>query len=588
MERNNLFAILLFVAVGFGLYANTLHNPMFWDDYANVVDNQFIKDWRYLPDYFSKNLTAGAGGLNNYWRPMLLLVYSLEWHLWQDWVVGYHLVDISFHIANAVFLFFVLFFIFKSRFLAFSAALIFLVHPLQTEAVTWITGLGDALSAFFIFLGILFYLKFRISGDPPLKSRSYLLSLIMYILALMSKEIAIIMPAFIFIVDFFFLGQNADKGFSLKEKLKKIGKALWPFLVLAGVYIVLRATILNFLDTFNLHLEENIFTLNFHVRLFTFLKVLLIYFGLLFWPFNLHLERSSEIGLADSFNSFPVILGGFIFLGLLVLAFSQFKRFPVLSFGILWFFIGLAPTSNLLVPVNGLLYEHWLYLPLIGIFLVLIWLGKILAGKYNQQKAGVALLAGFLIFLSILTVNRNKDWRDPVILYEQILKYSPSNYRATNNLGTVYETRGNYERAEALYQRAIYIDPFKPRTYYNLGSVYLKTGKSDLAVKNFDASISFNPKFYLSYQALAVFYMERGNYKEARRVLENYLRYSNSKVDILLSLARIAVMEGNLAEAMDYLKKASAINPENQVLRSVVLEVKNLLDSNQKEYNSGK
>lgn len=361
---SNYFVVLLFIAIGFVLYINTFQNQLFWDDDDVVLKNQYVQNWRYFPKYFSENLIAGAGLLSNYWRPMLLSVFSLEWHLWRAWTPGYHFVNTSFHITNAVLLFFILFYIFKNRWLAILTALVFLVHPLQTEAVTYVSGLGDPLSVFFMFLGILFYLKFRASDERLYKNKLYFLSLLMYILALMSKETAIVMPALIFISDFFFLGQ--DEELSFKEKLKKIGKTIWPFFVLAGVYILLRATVLNFINTFNLYNEENIFTSNFHVRLFTFFRILTVYFSLLFLPLNLHMERSVE--LATSLNSFSVIFGGLIFVGLLALAFSQFKRFPIVSFGILWFFIGLAPTSNLLIPVSGLLYEHWLYLPLIGIF----------------------------------------------------------------------------------------------------------------------------------------------------------------------------------------------------------------------------
>ena len=157
------FIILLLIIVGFVLYANSFPNQMFWDDDDGILKNQFIQNWQYFPKYFSENIIAGAGLLSNYWRPILLTVFSLEWHLWKDWAPGYHFVNTSFHITDAVLLFFILLYIFKNRWLAFFTALVFLVHPLQTEAVTYVSGLGDSLSVFFMFLGILFYLKFRIS-----------------------------------------------------------------------------------------------------------------------------------------------------------------------------------------------------------------------------------------------------------------------------------------------------------------------------------------------------------------------------------------------------------------------------------------
>jgi len=150
---SNYLVILLLVVVGFVLYANTFQNQMFWDDDDGILKNQFIQNWQYFPKYFSENLIAGAGLLSNYWRPILLTVFSLEWHLWENWAPGYHFVNTSFHITDAVLLFFILLYIFKNRWLAIFTALVFLVHPLQTEAVAYVSGLGDSLSVFFIFLG---------------------------------------------------------------------------------------------------------------------------------------------------------------------------------------------------------------------------------------------------------------------------------------------------------------------------------------------------------------------------------------------------------------------------------------------------
>jgi len=572
---SNYLVILLLVVVGFILYANSFSNQMFWDDDDGILKNQFIQNWQYFPKYFSENLIAGAGLLSNYWRPILLTVFSLEWHLWKDWAPGYHFVNTSFHITDAVLLFFILLYIFKNRWLAIFTALVFLVHPLQTEAVTYVSGLGDSLSVFFMFLGILFYLKFRISKKTPLQSTSYLLSSLMYILVLMSKETAIVMPAFIFIADFFFLDQN--EKLSLKDKLKKNGKAIWPFLVLAGFYILLRGTLLNFKNTFNLYDEENIFTSNFHIRLFTFFRILTVYFGLLFWPFNLHMERTVEI--ATSLNSPSVIFGGFIFLGLLVLAFTKFKRFPILGFGILWFFIGLAPTSNLLVPISGLLYEHWLYLPLVGIFLILIWLGMIIGKKYHLQNILLGILIVFLIFSSILTINRNKDWHDSIAFYNQTLQYAPNSYRVINNLGMAYTDKQYYKQAEEMYKRAISLDPTNPVAYHNLANTYREIGKIDLAVENFNTAIKLDPKFIFSYNALVSLYLENKDYWEARKVLENYLNWSDSKIDTLFLLTQIAMEEGDLNLALDYLEKALAIDPRNQLIQTSIINVKNLIES---------
>lgn len=568
---NHLWVLLLLIA-GLVLYANSLPNQMFWDDDDNILKNQYIQNWQYFPKYFSENLIAGAGLLSDYWRPMLLTVFSLEWRLWEDWAPGYHLVNTLFHLANAIFIFFILGYIFKNRGLAGLTALVFLVHPLQTEAVTYVSGLGDPLSVFFIFLGIIFYLKFRISKKTAPQSKFYLSSLLMYILALMSKETAIIMPALIFIADFFFSAQN--EKLSLKNKLKKIGKSLWPFLALAGFYILLRATLLNFKNTFNLYDEENIFTSNFHIRLFTFFRILIVYLGLLFWPLNLHMERTVEI--AASLNSFSVILGGLIFLGSLILALTQFKRFPILSFGILWFFIGLAPTSNLLVPISGLLYEHWLYLPLIGFFLILIWAGMKIGRRGVLGRIFLLIFIIYLVFFSVLTINQNAIWRDPITFYRYTLKYAPENYRVLNNLGMAYADVGDYKLAETTYKKAISLNPSNPVGYHNLGNAYQAMGKIDLAIENFNTAISLDPKFVFSYYALANLYLQDKNFQKARELFENYLPQSDSKANILFLLAQIAIEEKDFDSASEYLERALKIEPENQSIQIILFNLRRL------------
>jgi tetratricopeptide (TPR) repeat protein len=281
------------------------------------------------------------------------------------------------------------------------------------------------------------------------------------------------------------------------------------------------------------------------------------------------------MAMATSFFSPSVMFGGLIFLGLLVLAFSQFRRFPILSFGILWFFIGLAPTSNLAVPINGLIYEHWLYLPMIGIFLVLIWLGMLLGKKYNLQKILLGVLIAFLIFLSVLTINRNKDWIDPITFYNQTLKYAPTSYRVLNNLGMAYDDAGDYNRAETTYQRAIGVDASNPIAYYNLGNTYRKTGNTDGAIENFKTALSLDPEFTFSYDALVGVYMGGKEYQEALAVLQNYLNYSDSKTDTLYVMAEIAAEEKDFKAAVSYLEEALKINPHDQRVQNFIADINN-------------
>ena len=561
------FVAAIFVITGFVVYANSFVVPIFWDDKDNITNNAYIKDWSYFPRFFSENLIAGAGLVSNYWRPALLTVFSTGWHLWGDWPAGYHFINISLHIANAVFLFLILFYLFKNRRLAFLTASVFLIHPLQTEAITPVTGTADPLWLFFAFLGIIFYLKFCSSERKPSHSGYYFLSLALFAIALMSKEIAIIIPALIFIADFFF--KPKDEQISLKEKLIKILKAIWPFLVLAGFYLLLRATALNFKNSFNFYAgENNIFASHFYFRVLTFFKILTTYFGLIFWPSNLHMERSIDVAM--SFFSADVIFGGILFAGLLILAFTQFKRWPILSFGILWFFVGLAPTSNILVPINNLLYEHWLYFPLIGVYLIIFWLIITFTKKFHCEKIFLGVFILYFIFLGYLTINRNSDWRDPIIFYNQILNYAPNSYRVINNLGMEYAETGDNQNAEIMYKRAINLGPADPVAYHNLANIYKNIGKKDLAEQYYQTAIKADPRFIYSYNALADMYLKDGKFQEARNILENYIGYGAAKINTLFLLAQIAVAEKDYKSALVYLNKALIIEPQNRQIQAAM------------------
>src|SRR3989344_5531036 len=478
--KSNKLLILLLVLVGLAVYLNTFRNGMFWDDNDFILQNQYIRDFQ-AGKFFSENVIAGAGFGSNYWRPVLQIVFAVEWKLFHMWSGGYHAVNLLFHLANGILLFYILKRLFDKRVLAFCVSLLFLVHPLQTEAVSYANSLGDSLSVFFMFAGALLFMKGRRFWPS-----------IFYALALMSKETAIIMPGLLFLVAFFDHPPSLSHPTRGREAIKKI----WPYLALAAIYILLRATTLNLGSTFNLYAEQNVFTSSVMVRIFTFFRILSIYLGLLFWPMNLHMERT--VALATSMGSASVIFGGLVFAGPIVFAVTGVKKWPVASFGIFWFFGGLSPTSNIAVPINGLLYEHWLYLPMIGLFLAIIWAAIELSQKFGAQKILAVVFAVWICFFGFLTIRRNTDWHDPIRFYNQILKYNQNSYRVYNNLGMAYADANQNDEAEKSYLKAVTLDPTVAVAYHNLGNIYRDTGQIDRAVDYYQKAIQQDPKFIFS------------------------------------------------------------------------------------------
>src|SRR3989344_4479756 len=169
--NKQLILILALITIGFFIYAFNLNNPLFWDDDEWIKGNAFVHSFSYLKEIFTQNVEAGFGLSSNYYRPLLLLSFVFNYVIHGIAPFGYHLVSNGLHIASGVFIFFLLSKFLNSR-ASFIAALIFLVHPVQTEAVSYVSGRGDPMSAFFMLLALWLFFKSRTIASSELRDRS--------------------------------------------------------------------------------------------------------------------------------------------------------------------------------------------------------------------------------------------------------------------------------------------------------------------------------------------------------------------------------------------------------------------------------
>jgi len=563
--------LVLLVFLGLLAYTNALPNQMFWDDEDNILNNVYVQDWHYFGKYFSENLIAGSGFLSNLWRPMVLFSHSLEWHLWQNWAPGYHFINICLHLVNAILVFLILKQWLKKPFLAWGVATFFLIHPIQTEAVTYVSGRGDVLSAFFVLSCLFFYSETKFILLFLKRRLFYLLALTSYFLALLTKETTIVLPLYLLLGEIFvwrernklprskltrysdvtseeFVSlshssvQQAGRYSASRNKDKTlhyltVSFGLLPFFLLSVIYLFLRVTVLNFQNTFNFYNKATFYTSHLWVRIFTFFKALTLYIGLLFWPMNLHMERILEI--PTNFFQTPVA-GGFTMLTLMIgIALLSWRRQPKYSLAIFWFLVGFIPTSGILVPINSLIYEHWLYLPMIGFCLFWGLIASNLIHKFPRLKSAiVALIIGFAVFCLIQTIRRNADWRNPITFYQNIIQYNQKSFKAWNNLGMAYAKVGDVKKAFWAYQKAIDLDPKQESAvpYHNLANLYQSLGQNEEAIKNYEKALSIDEKFMFSYFNLVNLYLEQKKPSEAIKVLRKAAQVfpDNKKIQQML------------------------------------------------------
>ena len=514
--KENLSLIAILIIVGVFVYAFNLNNPLFWDDTDWIVNNLFVHSfsWDNIKSWFTQNILAGIGQNSNYYRPLLLFTFALNYMLGGENPVGYHLLSNALHIANAILIFLILFLVFKSKFISFWTSLIWLVHPLQTEAVTYISGRGDPLNVFLMLLALWLLVT---------KPNSFkFLPPVLATFALLSRETAVIFP-FLFIV--VYIAFVSRERFLRSLRLAFI-KAL-PYFGIVFVYGILRLTVLNFENTLNFYSQSNPYTESFFVRMYTFLNVLWTYAGLMIVPLGQHMERSVTIFTYlwnwPVASSFLIVLAVFLILRYLYKNQIQYTKyniqntdFRVWFFSVGWFFVNLSMTSGI-TPINAQLYEHWLYLALLGpLVLVIFYLKNIYSAGKTAKLFVILLLAFVSVFFSILSIKRNMVWGDPIKFFENIQKYEPDSARINNNLGALYYNQDNKEKAEEYYWKATQTTGNSfPQPYFNLGAILQEKGDIRGAIVVFEKAIELDPNFAYPYPNLSVIYASQGNFVKA-------------------------------------------------------------------------
>ena len=423
----------LLILMGIVVYANSIDNPFIWDDNVFIKNNPIIKDVRYLPHIFTKNLLEHNPIKGDFYRPVQGLSLMIDYFFWGSNPVGYHIANFLLHLLCALLVYFLVNDIIRDRLASFFTGLLFLIHPVQTEAVTYISGRADPLATAFILSAFLLYIRATTPISTTWSTFSYIGAIFMFIIAIFSKETSLIFPVLLLLYEFYIWG--IDKFF---RKVRVIILRLAPFLGLVIIYLVIRFTLLTQITKF-VHTTS----VGLGARGVTFLTTIPVYIRLLFIPMDLHMERFIPISSSLFEPRVLIALGILCFAIVCIVRTYKFSRET--SFGLTWFFVTLVPISNL-IPLNAVMAEHWLYLPSIGIFMVIgSGVSKLLLKAVNTKRVIIIIIiTAYLIFLSTLTILRNVEWGNAIIFYKNAIRYSPDSYRLHYNLGVTYMSENLY------------------------------------------------------------------------------------------------------------------------------------------------
>ncbi len=518
--KQDFFATILLILAGTAVYANTLHVPWYFDDYINIVKNPQITD-----------LAASLKGIFSP-RGIGTVTFALNYSLHGFSLPGYHLVNIAIHLATVVTVYLILKRLSPiSRLFPLLGSLIFLLHPLQTQAVTYIVQRYASLAGLFLFLSLYSFIRAResiSSGSSffaPRHITFYLLMVCCGAAAVLTKQNTVVLPLLILLYDRYFLAGQ-------KGSWKKVVPYISPFLL--GASLVLIKYVLLPLSSGQsmkaLTATEGVFKtadtspLVYFVTEFT---VLWKYIRLLILPYGQTLDYDMPL-VSTLLTPTNLLAGG----GLLLLALAGLllrRSHRLLSFGIFWFFLSLAVESSF-IPLDAM-YEHRLYIPLFGFVLILLDV----AARVQKRGLAVTVLVSFSAICAFLAWQRNALWADPVAFFEDNLRKAPHNTRVHISLSQKYIEQRRYEDARKLLVKALEYDPYDKRTYNNLGLLYFLQGDIDESITIYKKAIGLDPGFEDAYTNLGISYSKKGEWEEARRCLEksiairsgNYLAHFN-------------------------------------------------------------
>jgi len=478
----------LITVLGFVSYANVFDGKFIWDDGYLIKNNPLVQNWAKLPSLFVTDIGAGAGHAFNSYRPLQMLTYLVDHTLWSSDVRGFHFSSILNHVLAAWAVFGLILVLYKDRLIAFTAGAFFVVHPVHTEAVAYLSGRADSLAAIFVLLAILFYIK----GLETQAPKWFAGTVAAYILALLSRENALVLPALLLLYQYSF-------------KKKSSFATLGTLFAVSILYIVLRTTVFDF------HIDGNIPETLLWQRLPGFFVAVFNYLRIIALPLGLHMEYGNTL---FSFNDPRAVAGIMILAVALALIFERRKQRGPVFFGLSWFFICLLPVSNL-YPINAYMAEHWLYLPSIGLFLIAAWGLSLLFQKDVYRRAALAASAVLLILWVGLTVLQNRHWKNETAFYEHTIRYARDSPRMINGLAMAYFSDGRTANAIRVYEQAIRDFPAEAFYRSNLGALYMAGHNIGKAEKLFKQAVEIDPDFANAHSNLAVIHFQRKQYQLA-------------------------------------------------------------------------
>ena len=543
----SLFLVILTLSV----YRQTNHHEFInYDDDLYVTANPHVRSGLTLRGIKWSFTTGHAKN----WHPLTWLSHMLDVQLYGMNPGQHHMTNLLFHIGNTLLLFLVFRrmtgYLWRSGFVA----ALFALHPLHVESVAWVAERKDVLCAFFWMLTVWSYIRYvEHSGVYR-----YLVILLFFILGLMSKPMIVTLPFVLLLLDYWPLGrlQYSKSIDSIPiYSNPSIFHLVWekiPLFILSAL-----SSIATFLVQQSGGALGSLNEYSLSVRIFNALVSYVSYIGKMFWPFHLAILYPHP-GILP----FWKVAGAFLLLvSISLMAFRVMKRHPWFIVGWLWYMGTLVPVIGIVqVGLQGMA-DRYTYVPLIGIFIIIVWGVSELAAGWRYKKIALGAIGGVsLLTLMATTWVQAGYWKNSITLFEHTLDVTSSNYGAHNNLGNALAARGKTSEAIGHYLDALAINSDYAAAYNNLGLALVREGKTSEAIGRYLEALRINPDFKEAHNNLGIAFAKHGNPAEAICQYTKALQIDPEYLRARINLGGVLVAQGKPEKAIYHYSEVLRIN----------------------------
>ncbi len=543
-QKARLFLALPALVLSFVIYLNSLGGAFQFDDYHHIYNNVNLQSLKNVPSFFADPETFSAEKGVAMYRPVLLLTFALNYALGHKDPFGYHLLNVLLHSLCTLSVFLLLRRLFEGRAAPFFGALFFAAAAIHSQPVNYISSRSEILATFFVLAALLMH------PGPAHSNRSYFrvaAAGVLFILGLLSKEIAFAFPLLVLVLE---LGA---RGFEWKA-LKKVIAPLVLYFSLALAYLVLRMLMFgSVIDEVQRSILYNLLTL---------CRSLFWYVHRILLPVNLTIFPNYRISHTLADPAALVAIAALVIISIFVLL--NLRKLPWIAAGLAWFVIALLPSSSIM-PLNVAASEQRIYLACVGLIIAALSAVRVLGLATRYRGATLTLVSLVIIFQAGMTLDRNRDWRTEISLWNDAVHKQPLASATWAWLGASWTKEQDLDRAEKTLRNSLELNPQHPTGLYYLGMVLREKGKLDDAAKVFGflaelSTVDFQLSDALGQLGLVFFDME--DFKRAGQSFTKALAIEPGHFYSLYGLGLIAEKSEKYNEAEDFYSRALQTNPE--------------------------